>query len=86
MDGITESIFIEIKSDKSKNISVGRVYRHNCKFDKFMKNFFENLIKSACDKANNKNINLWEISILTYLKLILIKMCQILCLLLASVL
>ena len=56
LDGIAESLFIEIKSEKSKNVIVGCVYRHHCKYEKFMKNFFENLIKSACDKANNKNV------------------------------
>ena len=56
MNGIAESLFVEIKSEKCKNVIVGCIYRHHCKFEKFMKNFFENLIKSACDKANNKNI------------------------------
>ena len=54
LDGVAESVFIEIKSEKSKNAIIGCIYRHHCKVDKFMKNFFEKLVNNICKKENNK--------------------------------
>ena len=54
LSGIAESTFIEIKSESSKNIIIGCIYRHHCKLDKFMKNFFEKLIVTISDKEKSK--------------------------------
>ena len=54
LSGIAESTFIEIKSDSSKNVIIGCIYRHHCKLDRFMKNFFEKLIINICDKEKSK--------------------------------
>ena len=54
MEGIAESVFIEIKSEKSKNVMIGCIYRHHCKIDKFMKTFFEKLVNTVCENEKNK--------------------------------
>ena len=48
---ISESLFLEISSEKSKNFLIGCIYRHHTPIESFQRNFFENsLIKISNEK------------------------------------
>ena len=68
LSGIAESTFIEIKSDSSKNVIIGCIYRHHCKLDRFMKNFLRNLSLISVIKKKASIVFSWEILTLTYSK------------------
>ena len=66
IENVCESIFIEIKNKKKKNLVVGCIYRHHTPIEQFCKEYFKQTIqkiiksKKMCALLGDFNINLLD--------------------------